>query len=127
MSIGNLINYLVANGRQTIPEVGMGATICYCNDRSAGTIIKVDLSGKIGSLQVQEDFASRIDNNGLSDDQTYDYTRNPDGCITTFKLDTKRGIWRQVYRSPVSRRLVYSTNGNGLLIGKRDKFHDFSF
>ena len=93
------------------PEVGMGATITMFSDRLPATIVKVCTDRKI---QVQEDNAKRTDKNGESENQEYEYTPNTKSVIRTFTL-RKNGSW------------VESGSSSGLLIGKRDKYHDYSF
>ena len=91
------------------PEIGMGATKVVGSDRYPCTIIDITSSGK--TLTVQEDKATRLDNNGMSSLQEYLYEENPDGEIERFRM-TKRG-WR---------------NGSvGLIIGTREKYYDFDF
>jgi hypothetical protein len=91
------------------PEVGMGCTILKWSDRVAATIIKVTAK----TIDVQEDLATRIDNNGMSESQRYTYERDPKGTIRVFRL-TKNG-WR------------LSGGGWGLGIGYRQSYHDYSF
>jgi len=97
-----------------IPQVGMGATECYVTDRFPYTIIKVDPKGKW--FEAQEDNATRTDKNGMSDQQTYSYTPNPNGATRIVKKN-RQGLW--------------TTNGlkkgQHWAIGIRRKYHDFSF
>lgn len=110
---GSLINHVLsgANGGVT-PTIGMGATVLCWSDRHAGTVVKVTRC----TLVVQEDTATRTDTNGRSEVQAYDYARNPDGRLWKFRL-TKRG-WRAEGSGG---------QGNGLLLGDRRKYHDYSF
>jgi len=94
------------------PEVGMGATICYHSDRAAATIIKVSKSGK--SFTIQEDTAVRVDKNGMSDDQEYEYTPNPNG--STYKV---------THRKDGTYRLM--GDSTRVSVGVRRSFYDFSF
>ena len=105
---GSLMNHFFTSGQQTAPEVGMGATVCMWSDRCAATIVKVTAT----QIHVQFDDATRTDNNGMSEDQSYDYARNETAPVEIFRK-TKRGL--------------KSTGGNGLLIGVRRAYHDFSF
>ena len=105
---GSLINHVATSSRQIQPEIGMGATICYWSDREVGTIIKLTPC----QIHIQMDKATRTDNNGMSECQQYVYERNLKGAIHIFRK-TKRG-WR-------------NPGGNGIIIGHRDKYHDFSF
>lgn len=96
-------------------KVGDGATVIYYSDRKAGTIIEISKDGKV--VKVQEDKAIRIDNNGMSDCQVYEYERDPQGYIHTFKKN---------------RRGQFTNNGKVdygaiLGIGFREEYYDYSF
>jgi hypothetical protein len=106
---GSLTNHLMSRQGPVTPEVGMGVTVLYWTDRKAGTIIKTTAK----TITVQEDTATRIDDNGMSEAQQYEYAPDPDGRITVFRL-TKKG-----WRGP--------GGGPGLAIGHRDAYHDYSF
>jgi hypothetical protein len=104
---GSLVNHLMsASGVK--PEPGMGATILYWTDRTAATIVRV-VSEQ--TIDVQADRATRIDDNGMSEVQVYEYTPNPAAPVLRFRL-TKRG-WR--------------CKGAGLAIGERRQYHDYGF
>lgn len=107
---GNLMNRIAERSRQPEPRVGLGATRTMYSDRKAGTVVHVTASGK--TVTWQRDFARRVDSNGMSDSQEYVYERNPEGGKVKFRL-TKRG-----WRSPA---------GDGLVVGVRDEYHDFTF
>lgn len=98
-----------------VPEVGMGATVIMWSDRYAVTIVEVSPNGK--SVKVQSDNYKRTDTNGMSENQSYEFSPNPDAPITTYTL-RKNGRW--VHQGS-------SMNGQGLAIGFRDAYHDFSF
>jgi hypothetical protein len=108
---GNLMNRLAESSKQPEPEVGMGATILMFSDRHPATIVKVLTPRKI---LVQEDNAKRTDKNGMSESQDYTYTPNPKAPVRTFTR-RKDGGWQESKSSPT------------LLIGTRDKYHDFSY
>lgn len=94
------------------PEIGMGVTWSVGSDRYPGTIIDISPSGK--RITFQEDIATRTDNNGMSESQSYAFQPNPQGEISTASL-RKDGRWR-ITRSklPVS-------------LGIRGKYYDYSF
>jgi hypothetical protein len=123
---GSLMNHLysrMTNG-QPEPVVGMGATLLGWTDRDPATIVEVQKT-KAGAwvIAVQEDNAQRVDNNGFSESQQYDYSPNPEGYKQWFRFDEGKG-WRGV--SLKGKRWLL--NGNkGLRIGEREKFYDFSF
>jgi hypothetical protein len=95
-------------------EIGSGATIVIGTDRDAATVIAVSKSGR--KVTVQRDIARRTDSNGMSDQQHYEYARNPEGEVVTFSL-RKNGRWWQVGRS----------GGLVLRLGERDSFYDYNF
>lgn len=103
-----MINQIFNSGKNANPKVGMGATITGWSDRHAATIVKVTPS----QVHVQRDVARRIDDAGMAESQQYVYSPNPQAVVEVFRL-TKRG-----YRSK---------GGNGLWIGNRDEYYDFSF
>jgi hypothetical protein len=121
---GSLVNHIYAGSKQPTPEVGMGATICHWSDRSAGTVIRIFTIGKDLAIEVQGDHAKRIDNNGMSDCQTYEYSPNPNGGIGTWRF--RKGRWEGVRFNRDTNR--WAKNGEkGLSLGHRDYYHDFSF
>ena len=124
---GSLMNHLysrMTNG-QPEPVVGMGATLLGWTDRDPATIVEVTKT-KSGALVigVQEDKAKRIDNNGFSESQEYEYSANPEAGIDYFRFDEGKG-WRGVRKNEKGRLVL--TGGGGLRIGEREKYHDFSF
>jgi len=112
MKTNSLVNTVMAastNG-QPVPEVGMGITILMWTDRHAGTITRVSPSGK--TIWFREDNAKRIDKNGMSESQEYEYTPNTDGLEQVARLG-KDGRWK--------------SGARGIAIGYRRAYHDFSF
>lgn len=122
---GSIINHLysrMSNGAP-VPEVGMGATTLSWSDRQAVTVISVD--GNV--IAVQRDIAKRIDTNGMSEMQDYDYTPNPTGSISYFRLD-KTGSWNQITKNDKTGRWnKIGAGGYGLILGFRREYYDFSF
>jgi hypothetical protein len=117
MQYGSLQNLLLGSAvTPREPVVGDAATIIRWTDRVAATVIAVSANGK--TVQVQCDHARRIDDNGMSECQQYEYTRDPGGAIGVF-TKRKTGGW-------VAQGATIKT-GSGLLIGHRDHFYDFSF
>lgn len=119
---GSVINHI--QSRMTIgapePTVGLGVTLLHWTDRSPATIVAWD--GKI--LTVQADNATRTDKNGMSESQDYTYTPNPAGALSYFKKDRK-GAWREIVKNENGRWVFL--DGDGLFIGDREKYRDFSF
>ncbi|MBF84524.1 MAG: hypothetical protein CL489_08625 [Acidobacteria bacterium] len=120
---GSLVNHLYSRIEKIKPEIGMGATILGWTDRSPATVIETFTKGKYDYIVVQEDSAKRVDNNGMSENQEYEYTRNPEGCTYTFRV-IKDGF-QEVYKAESGR--YNKLDGKGLLLGTREKYYDFSF
>ena len=98
-----------------MPKVGMGATIRGWSDCYPATVVKVSKNGRV--ITVQEDTATRVDGNGISECQEYTYTPNPKGSTRTYSL-RKDGRWLEKGDYV---RCCY------LALGYRRKFHDYSF
>lgn len=112
--LGSVVNELQGNTEQSAPQVGDGATILMWSDRHAATIVEVP-SPK--TVIVQQDDAKRIDGNGISESQEYEYTRNTSAPYQTF-TQRKNGTWVRKH-SPMR-------GGIKLRIGKRDEYYDFT-
>lgn len=80
---------------RAVPEggikVGQGATFHIGSDRYPYTVVEVCSPTRV---VLQADNYRRIDKNGFSEDQTYEYTPNSDAALTVV---TRRsdGIWRK--------------------------------
>jgi hypothetical protein len=113
MRAGSLQNLMAdrATAGKT-PEVGDGATVVYWTDRKAATVIEVSQTGH--QITVQEDTATRTDKNGMSDAQSYEYTRNAEGA-THEATRRKDGSYR------------LKGGDTRVLVGVRDHYYDFSF
>lgn len=120
---GSLVNHVVSREEATLPEIGEGATVLQWSDRKPATVIEIFTKGKFDYIVVQEDNAKRIDDNGMSDIQEYEYTPNTDGVTNVFRI-TDDG-YQHVYKSETGRYVKGS--GLGLAIGRREMYHDFSF
>lgn len=94
------------------PTVGMGACIATGSDRTPATVIQVTRSGK--RIILQEDKAIRVDDNGVSESQIYDFEIDEQGTIhvATLRKDGR-------YRISGGRQLIS--------LGKREKYYDYSF
>ena len=90
----------------------MGATIIGWTDRTPATIIQIALNNK--KIVIQEDSAIRIDNNGMSEVQSYEYSRDPNG---------------EIYTATLRKDNTYRITGSKIIvaIGSRRKYHDYSF
>jgi hypothetical protein len=126
----SLINHLHARGTrgQPTPEVGMGATILGWTDRYPATIIAVrDRKDGGWDIDVQEDNCKRTDKNGFSEMQNYDYSPNPNGYVSHYRFVPTTGRWVGMRLNAETGRWNVVRDGNGLRIGQREKYHDFSF
>lgn len=114
---GSLINHVMSGNGTLVPEAGMGCTILGWTDRHAATIVEIKRDGKL--IGIRQDDAKRVDQNGMSEDQTYEYSPNPAAPIQWFS-------WR-----PQAQRFcevgARTGEGRGLRIGSRNEYHDFSF
>ena len=113
---------------QPEPEVRMGATVLWYSDREAGTITAVFKVGNTTYVKVQQDTFERIDKNGHSENQSYVFTPDPNGREFVFRRNDKcGGRWDPVDYNSKIKRWVLAKTCVGLMIGKRDKYYDFSF
>lgn len=99
-----------------VPEVGMGCSRMMFSDMRAATIVEVSKSGK--QILVQDDIATRVDNNGFSDCQKYEYERNTEAYKQKFTL-RKNGRWIEV-------GAALDSCGYSLLLNVRREYHDFT-
>lgn len=118
---GSLVNHIYSRTKTVDPVVGMGATECMWSDRHAVTIVEV--TDKY--LVTQADHCKRVDSNGMSESQEYEYTPNPDAHKQYWKKD-KNGAYRQAWHNE-NGRLVFNGSSSHLGIGYRDEFYDYSF
>lgn len=118
MKNGSLINTLSGGPAKVEPTIGMGATVIYWTDREAATITGITYyktgakAGEVKAIEVSVDKATRLDDHGMSDAQSYKFEPDPDGRKMVFgrKKDGTFG--------DSSRRLA---------VGYRDKYYDYSF
>lgn len=121
---GSLVNQLNAQGviGQPVPVVGMGVTFLSWSDRAPGTIVNIFNIGKTQYLECQADDYVRVDNNGLSENQKYEYAPNPNGYINVFRVG-RNGLWEACYKNQNGR---YVKGNGGLRIGQRERYYDFT-
>lgn len=105
------------------PEIGMGVTEYGYSDRHAYTIVDILRSKKsrIISITIRRDITNRIDENGMSESQSYEYIPNPEGQITNLTL-RRDGYWREYGCSARGPRF-----SNPYVVGHRREYHDYSF
>jgi hypothetical protein len=110
-----MINTILANNN-SLPVLDGPATVLSYSDRYPCTVIS--LTDK--EVIVQEDHSRRIDSNGMSETQNYDYSRNLNGRTFTYrkvKSGRRKGQWRE----------GGLTDGIGIIFGTREKYYNFSF
>jgi hypothetical protein len=79
------------NQNSIVPKIGMGVTINIGSDQVAATIVKMSKSSN--KIVLQRDKSIRIDNNGISESQSYLYERDLNGETWTATL-RKDGRYR---------------------------------
>lgn len=102
-------------------NVGDGVTLNYYSDKQPATVIELDPKGKW--IKVQEDTAKRIDKNGMSDCQEYEYSRNEKGRIHTFYKTRRKDF--TVFTD--TGRSTYNSYGVYLSLKVRRAYFDYSF
>lgn len=120
----SVVNSMMSNSNQAFEniEVGTGATILMWTDRKPATVIFIDKN----VVGVQQDFAERVDNNGMSDCQDWKFSENKKGSVTYFRK-RKDGTFEAVKKNKETGRWVKTGTSEKVRFGKREKFHDFSF
>jgi hypothetical protein len=123
---GSLINHVMSAANNNIqPEIGMGVTFLSWTDRSPGTIVEINtLKNGVTEIVVQEDKYKRIDKNGFSESQEYEYTPNPEAFKKHYRLID--GKWVRYYFANESNRWRKDKDDR-IVVGRREKFHDFTF
>lgn len=116
MWYGSLQNRIEERAKQPEPVVGMGVTEMCWSDRHPFEIIQVKDSRHIVVRALDH---KRIDNNGMSECQEYEYTSNEKN-ITCNLFKTQKGRWRE--RMPD--RTLGSTH---YVLGFAEEYYDFSF
>lgn len=92
------------------PTKGMGGTLYYYTDRKAVTVIHVTKTASC--VVVQEDKATRLDTNGMSESQSYSYQPDQAG---------------EKHRMYLQADGLYHTRGVRLHLGDRRTYHDYGF
>ena len=122
---GSLVNHIYSRSAGATPEVGIGATMLSWSDRHAGTVIEVFTKGAYEYVTIQADNYKRIDNNGYSESQSYEYTPNPEGPLSYFRRKSDQHQWQGVYINPETGK--FNKGLGGLILGEREEYYDFSF
>lgn len=121
---GSLVNHLYSRMTKDAPtpEVGMAATILSWSDRNPGTVVAIEKN----IIAVQHDTYKRLDKNGMSETQEYEYTPNKNGAVDYFRVN-KDGSFTSVYYNSSTRRWKKNSSSFGLILGRREKYYDYSF
>lgn len=124
----SLMNHLYSRATvgQPEPVVGMGVTFLSWTDRDPGTIVEIhkDKAGQVIEFVARYDKAKRVDGNGMSEVQSYEFEPDPNGAHRRYRY--RAGQWRQV-RMGEKGRLVFADKSQSIRLGERDKYYDFSF
>ena len=125
----SLSNHLLSRAVIGEPEVkaGMGVTFLSWTDRNPGTIFRVFTVGKATIIECRADDCIRVDANGMSEAQEYEYKIRPNGSRSYFRKNVKTGFWERVSKNEETGRWNKLNSGCGIRIGEREKYHDFSF
>ena len=123
---GSLVNHLIA-GAGTLSEIKAGtpATILSWSDRSPATVFRVFKVGSSTIVEVRDDQYKRIDNNGISESQVYEYKTDVNGSRSYWKID-KNGNVSRTYKNEETGRWGKIKSG-AIAFGSREKYHDFTF
>lgn len=102
-------------------NIGDGVTLNYYSDEKPATVVEIDPKGKW--IKVQMDIAKRIDKNGMSDCQEYEYFRDENGYIRTFYKTRMKDytLFTDTGRS------TYNSYGIYLRLKVRRKYFDYTF
>lgn len=108
-------NFIRYSQSPTNLKIGDGATITWATDREAGSIVRIVNEREI---HVQIDDKKRLDKNGMSDAQTYEYSANDQNPVYIFTR-RKNGTWvRQGEDMGSGLRAVF---------GIRDAYFDYCY
>lgn len=112
---GSLNNMLAGSDPEIVPKVGMGATMIGWTDRHAYTVVEVKSARHV---VVQRDAVKRVDMNGISESQRYEFSADPEGEMYEV---TRRKNGRWVIKGESMK------NGTKFVIGHREEYFDYSF
>jgi hypothetical protein len=121
MHTNSLVNLIM--GAAVSPatlEVGMGATRLGWTDRTPMTIVEIrrNRAGDVTAVVCTDDDYRRVDSNGMSECQEYTYTTRPDRTPIVY---TRR------LNGSFIRKGNSLKSGERLLIGRRERYYDYSF
>lgn len=124
---GSLINHMIA-GAGTLSEIKAGtpATLLSWSDRSPGTVFRVFKVASSTIVEVREDIYTRIDKNGMSESQEYEYKIDVNGSKSFWKIDKNGNVCR-MYINKETGRWNKTKTGCSIAFGRRERFYDFTF
>lgn len=122
---GSLVNHMMASTDSKLEiKAGTPVTILSWSDRKPGTVFRTFMVGNTEIIEVREDDYKRIDNNGMSEQQEYEYKINVNGSKHFYRA-SKKGGYEGCYQSKETGRWV---KGSGFAsFGHREAYFDFSF
>ena len=124
---GSLVNHIYSRSTKGQPEptVGMGVTILHWSDRSTGTIVEVFKIKNDWAIAVTGDDYKIVSGSTQDGSAEYEYISRMDSPHRSYWRFTEKG-WGQVRKNEDTGRWL-NIKGNGLIIGKRDRYYDPSF
>lgn len=112
---GSLQNRIAERAEMPEPQVGMGVTEMCWSDRHAYEVVAIKDERHITVRALDH---KRVDGNGMSEMQEYEYMSNPENSeINLFK--TKKGEWRE--------KNGRELGCNRFRIGYAEEYYDYSF
>jgi hypothetical protein len=99
----------------------MGATLLHWTDREPAEVVEVHGPRHIRLRPLK---AVRTDKNGMSESQTYEFSSDPEAPLITARR-TPKG-WLTAARSTKTGRWT-TAGGTRVMLGRAEKYHDFSF
>lgn len=129
---GSIVNHIYARATrgQPQPYVEMPVTFLSYTDRRPGTVREVFTKGAYQYIGCSSDGYKRVDDNGFSECQTYEYDTTDTGYRSYYRRKIRDGQdapFQACYKNRETGRFVTSKNGQGIRLGEREKYHDFSF
>ena len=109
---GSMVNAIGNQTQSKVPKVGIGVTELMYSDRHPYTVTEI-LSEK--RIKVRRCNSKRIDNNGFSESQDYEYTEDLEAPEIELFLN-KFGRWKERGHA----------DGSTFLIGRREEYYDFT-
>jgi hypothetical protein len=115
---GSLVNHLMSQSGAGVPVVGKGATELMWTDRHAYFVNYV--SEDLKRCVIERALAIRVDKNGMSEAQSYEFERTGGEIELRFKW----GKWRYRGKNEWDKNKWYPMN---IQFGGMNEYYDFSF